>query len=374
MGKDKLNKVFPENNPDDSSKKKRCKFCSRRVLAYFFTWNSPWQMVVLIAVLSIYVFAGAAVFVRIEGPYEHQRIREAVENRSELASIREHLIGNLTASGTLSREEALSLFYTIRNITVAEASLDLSRNWEFGPAIFFVTTLITTVGKPHHKVFKTVLFYYFTVVMLATGYGSIAPKTHEGRIFLIFYAMGGIPIALVFLASLGKMFDKLLDLSIQLLGKNMSKRRVVKIVALILSSLLGICLFIFLPCIAFNSLEPWDYFESVYFSFVTLTTIGFGDYVPSQTTGTVDGADPLHGFYRFCTAIWIWVGLAFVSLLINRIQNTFTIIGDTLHVGWVMIKERRKVKQETASNDEQLTERSSELVMTESFGDIITEF
>ena len=210
--------------------------------------------------------------------------------------------------------------------------------------------------------------------MLVAGYGSIAPETREGRIFLIFYALGGIPIALVFLASLGKIFDGMLDLSIQLLGRNMSRQRIVKIVALIMSSLLGICLFVFLPSIAFGSLEPWDYFESVYFSFVTLTTIGFGDYVPSQNTGTVDGPDPLHGFYRFCTAIWIWLGLAFVSLLINRIQNTFTSLGDTLHVGWVMIREKRKIKQETTSNnnDEQ-AERTSDLVMTESFEDITTE-
>ena len=151
MMKNKLKTVFPESDPgknqDEESNNRKCKCCSRRVLAYFCTWNSQWQMIVLIAFLSIYLLAGAAIFVRLEGPFEHQRIREAVKNRSELATIRKHIIGNMTASGAVSKAEALQLFYMIRNITVAEASLDLSRNWEFGPAIFFVTTLITTVGN-----------------------------------------------------------------------------------------------------------------------------------------------------------------------------------------------------------------------------------
>ena len=35
----------------------------------------------------------------------------------------------------------------LSNLSVAEANLDTSRNWEFGPAIFFASTVVTTIGK-----------------------------------------------------------------------------------------------------------------------------------------------------------------------------------------------------------------------------------
>lgn len=38
---------------------------------------------------------------------------------------------------------------------------------------------------------------------------------------------------------------------------------------------------IFLPSLIFTYFEGWDYSISVYYSFVTMTTIGFGDYVPT---------------------------------------------------------------------------------------------
>lgn len=38
---------------------------------------------------------------------------------------------------------------------------------------------------------------------------------------------------------------------------------------------------IFLPSMIFTYFEGWDYSISVYYSFVTMTTIGFGDFVPT---------------------------------------------------------------------------------------------
>lgn len=35
----------------------------------------------------------------------------------------------------------------------------------------------------------------------------------------------------------------------------------------------------------FSNWEPWNFLDSAYFCFITLTTIGFGDFVPSQSQG-----------------------------------------------------------------------------------------
>jgi len=51
----------------------------------------------------------------------------------------------------------------------------------------------------------------------------------------------------------------------------------------VLSILLGCVLFIFVPILVFQKVENWSLLESAYFVVITLTTVGFGDYVAGTT-------------------------------------------------------------------------------------------
>ncbi|CAG5102677.1 Oidioi.mRNA.OKI2018_I69.chr1.g416.t1.cds [Oikopleura dioica] len=44
---------------------------------------------------------------------------------------------------------------------------------------------------------------------------------------------------------------------------------------------IGFVLTFVLPCVAFIKIEQWTILDAVYFSIITLTTVGFGDYIPS---------------------------------------------------------------------------------------------
>lgn len=44
-----------------------------------------------------------------------------------------------------------------------------------------------------------------------------------------------------------------------------------------------ITVYLMLGGVLFSWWENWDLLESVYFTFITLTTIGFGDYVPGNS-------------------------------------------------------------------------------------------
>lgn len=37
----------------------------------------------------------------------------------------------------------------------------------------------------------------------------------------------------------------------------------------------------------FAGVETWSYDEALYYTFITLTTIGLGDYVPGETMGSL---------------------------------------------------------------------------------------
>lgn len=41
----------------------------------------------------------------------------------------------------------------------------------------------------------------------------------------------------------------------------------------------GLLVHLLIPPFIFMSVEEWSYLEGIYYSFITLTTVGFGDYV-----------------------------------------------------------------------------------------------
>lgn len=113
-----------------------------------------------------------------------------------------------------------------------------------------------------------------------------------GRILMIFYALIGIPMNGILLSQLGDYFSnvfvrahkkyKSYKSGRESPGKGLAQLETHKagLAAQIFMYLTpGFVVFIFFPAFLFSYWEGWTYDESVYYAFVTLSTIGFGDYV-----------------------------------------------------------------------------------------------
>lgn len=60
-----------------------------------------------------------------------------------------------------------------------------------------------------------------------------------------------------------------------------------RLISAVLSILVGCLIFLAVPTVVFQKVEKWSFLESFYFVVITLTTVGFGDYVPgTRTQGT----------------------------------------------------------------------------------------
>ncbi|KAH3882907.1 hypothetical protein DPMN_006853 [Dreissena polymorpha] len=68
----------------------------------------------------------------------------------------------------------------------------------------------------------------------------------------------------------------------------------------------------------FSLWENWDYLEGSYFCFITLSTIGFGDYVPGSISRT-DSADSRNKLIMCC--VYLLFGLSVIAMCFNLMQE-----------------------------------------------------
>lgn len=153
--------------------------------------------------------------------------------------------------------------------------------------------------------FYHAFFFAFTVCS-TVGYGNISPSSTLGRMIMIVYALVGIPINGFLFAYLGDFFGKvvrhmhafnmengslihslLFHSLLQFISaygrykaykrstdKHYMPNQLGLIAQIILYLCPGIVIFLFLPSLIFSYFENWPFSVSIYYSFVTLSTIG----------------------------------------------------------------------------------------------------
>ena len=144
--------------------------------------------------------------------------------------------------------------------------------------------------------------------------------------FFIPYAIIGIPIALVFLARVGFIIEKSLN-SVLRPVKRRWGNSFFNFTGTVILVLLSAIFFIAIPGIIFAKVEAWSYRESIYYTVVTLTTVGFGDFIPAQGRAATTGIEITRIVsYKLLSTLWLWLGLAMISSLISQGQRVLEAI------------------------------------------------
>lgn len=127
---------------------------------------------------------------------------------------------------------------------------------------------------------------------LHTGYGNIVPATAWGKGFCIILAIIGIPFTGIVLGKIGVAFTNLIKKADNFIenrikqcfpkaSKEEKMKAHVRKIQLVCIFSLFIILFLLIPAAVFTEFEEdWRYFDSFYYCFISLTTIGLGDMTP----------------------------------------------------------------------------------------------
>lgn len=205
---------------------------------------------------ALYLIFGALIFSSVELPYED-------DLRNDLRTIKQQFLQDNACIDDTRLEEFLTKVLEANNYGVSVLNnASISRNWDFTSALFFASTVLST-----------------------TGYGHSVPLSDGGKAFCIIYSVVGIPFTLLFLtAVVQRIMVYVTRRPVAYLHRRLglSKPLVAGAHAAFLAFLTASTFFL-IPAIIFSVLEEdWNFLESFYFCFISLSTIGLGDYVPGE--------------------------------------------------------------------------------------------
>lgn len=162
--------------------------------------------------------------------------------------------------------------------------------------------------------------------MLPAGYGHLAPKTYLGMTLCIPYALFGIPLSGLLVTIIGQNLKRrLLILWKRFLDKvysvtsatSSSAHHIALATSVTVAGIFFYVILIIIPAFCFYKIEGWDWLTSHYYSFISFSTIGFGDLVAGNNpTLSVIGRI----VYKIILIFYLVFGMGFMTLCLQAIQ------------------------------------------------------
>ncbi|XP_038237483.1 LOW QUALITY PROTEIN: potassium channel subfamily K member 6-like [Dermochelys coriacea] len=159
------------------------------------------------------------------------------------------------------------------------------------------------------------------------GYGYTTPLSDSGKAFCIFYALLGVPFTmLVLTATVQRLARLFVHRPLEYLQLRLGYSHQVLAQAHFLLLLLAVLVaFFLLPAAIFSALEEtWSYLDAFYFCFISLCTIGLGDYVPGEQPG-----QKLRALYKVSVTVYLLLGLMAVLLVLQTFHKAADLHGLT---------------------------------------------
>ncbi|XP_029780144.1 potassium channel subfamily K member 6, partial [Suricata suricatta] len=252
---------------------------------------------------AVYLVLGALLVARLERPHEARL-------RAELETLREELLRRspcVAAPALDAFVERVLAAGRLGRAALANASGPANNSdpaWDFASALFFASTLVTTVG-----------------------YGYTTPLTDAGKAFSIAFALLGVPATMLLLTSSAQRLMLLVThapLSRLAVRWGWGLRRMACWHLVVLLGVVVTTCFL-VPAAIFAHLEEgWSFLDAFYFCFISLSTIGLGDYVPGEAPG-----QPYRALYKVLVTAYLFLGLVAMMLVLQTFRYVSDLHGFT---------------------------------------------
>ncbi|XP_022091670.1 TWiK family of potassium channels protein 7-like [Acanthaster planci] len=182
---------------------------------------------------------------------------------------------------------------TLEHEKLTEKGTNATGNWSalWGAFNEFVEKRFGFDPKVGHKVQNELSFgrsvLFCATTMATIGYGDSVPNNTGGKVLVVCLSLVGIPLTLLVYADIGKLLARGLASLVDKWrnrGGGAPKRHTdsdpAEPQAPAILVLIILVLYFLLAAMVIALIEGWYYPDALYFTFITFTTIGFGDIVP----------------------------------------------------------------------------------------------
>lgn len=215
----------------------------------------------------------------------------------------------------------------------------------FGSHIF---TLELTSSNEEASLLDSILFCITTLSTI--GYGNIVPVDDRGKIMCILYCVGGIPLFFMTVAT-----NSLLVVEIShIFHKSITGKEAVQRTDLPwYTSAVLLAVHCFIGSLIFSFwIDELPFLDAFYFSFISITTIGYGDYSPT----------PEGPFQYAVVMIYLCTGVATMLIFFSSLQHG---------IMWIHYYGRKVSDSEEAEiwyNGQMMTVKTLVKLVAERFG------
>ncbi|CAG12721.1 unnamed protein product, partial [Tetraodon nigroviridis] len=269
----------------------------------------------------IYLLFGALVFSAIERPMEEKLLRE-------LELLKQEFLNQSCASAASLERLLLKALAASRSGVSVLRNSSAPSSWDLTSSMFFANTLVTTIGGSQYSAFHQPSFSSLVSPLSSShpGYGNTIPLSAAGKAFSIFYALIGVPFTmLVLTVCVQKLLYPLVIAPIGLLHRLGMRLRPATLVHFLLLLLLVILGFFVAPAVVFSTAEmSWSFLDGIYFCFISLCTIGLGDFVPATHP-----RQKYRQLYQVGIMVYLFTGLMMMYLLLRTLHKMADLHGLT---------------------------------------------
>lgn len=261
----------------------------------------------LVLILILITVLGAIIFHRIESPHETHSRTHVSKTRQKIFLLAQQLSrkgdqadwSKLVAQVDRYREKLHEAWLAGTD----ELTIDIPTKWNFWGSVYYCITLFTTIG-----------------------YGNVSPSTSLGKFITLIYGMLAIPLCSLLISQISTIlvrFTKaihymILDSSGLPIGlKEAYQRADASYDFRVLPCTLAFIIYLFIGSVVYTYIAvikqiKWSILDTIYFAFISITTVGFGDLVPDTTN-----------FLAIISIIYIIIGLALTGIIFGRITMAF---------------------------------------------------
>ncbi|KRY19440.1 TWiK family of potassium channels protein 7 [Trichinella patagoniensis] len=300
--------------PSEADPRWTSEVLSIRKFVHYFKLSLP--HVALVVVCMVYAILGALVFYYIEA--QNERFVKSDKIQRIVDSTPSKRLHDLKVVLCEAFETDFVTVDMIDYSSSGDANEISNSVWTIQSSVFFAITTMVTIG-----------------------YGNVVPMTAEGRLLCIMFALFGCPLAIITIGNLGKFLSEtvvFLYNKIQrgkmLLMKNIAIRfpllkglnnydnfettsltyEDIVVDDTGISAFFVLSIFVFYNAagaLLFTSMERWSFMDSLYFCFISISTVGFGDFVPKN--------DPWYIILYCYTAL----GIAITTMCIDLVGTRY---------------------------------------------------